>query len=446
MLDIPEDFEKKLRDAISILQGHDKFRIITHYDADGITSSAVLARCLMKYQKGFHATFVNSFPDDIPQGYPIIFTDIGNGHLSRINQLDEPAIVLDHHDIKDAEAEVAEDEDHVFVNPYDYGIDGSQEISGGTLTLLLTVLYDSTNWEESIYGLAGASADKQAIGGFRGMNLKLVEEALEKDHLEKSEDLFIDGRTVYSALMKACDPYFPGISGEEEEIKKILNDIEIDLEAKLESISPDKKRKLNSILVLSLLEKDIPAHVIESMYGTHYISPKSGIDADVLYKLLNSCARNGRSGLGLSLCLGDNSAFQEAKRIRDSYRKQMIQKLKKLDEKIETKENIQYFYEEKRTRKGELAGLGMLYLLEQDRPVLGLSELEENVDISARATKQMVDAGLDLGKLCSLLAEKLGGEGGGHNIAAGATVEKNKIDDFLDMMDEEVGKELKRAK
>lgn len=445
MLDIPDEIETKLKEAISILEEHDKFRIITHYDADGISSSAVLARTLMKYQKGFHATFAHSFPEDIPEGYPIIFTDIGNGHLSRIKELDEPVIVLDHHDIKDNSNEVLEGEDQVFVNPNDHGIDGSQEISGGTLTLLLVVLYDKTNWEESIYGLAGASADKQALGGFTGMNLKLVNGAIEKEQLDRTEKLFIDGRTVFSALMKACDPYFPGISGEEKEVKDILEDIGIDPEAKLESMSPEKKRKLNSLLVLSLLEKNIPVHVIESINGTHYVSPKSGIDADVLYKLLNSCARNERSGLGLSLCLGDDSAFREAKKIRDRYRTQMIEKLKELDEKIEKKENIQYFYEEKKTRKGELAGLGMLYLLEQERPVLGLSELKDTVDISARATKEMIDEGLDLGQLCADIAERVGGEGGGHDIAAGATIEKGKIDDFLKMMNEQIGERLDRA-
>lgn len=442
MFDIPGDLEKKFEKTISILDDHDRFRLITHYDADGISAGAVLSRTVMKYQKGFHTTFIDSFPEKVPKGSPIIFTDIGNSYLDRISEIEETVIVLDHHEVRDNNSSIPDLEDKVFINPHDHGIDGSQEVSGGTLALLLAITYDNTNWEEALYGLAGAAADKQAIGGFTGLNLQLLEASLDKGHLEKRTGLFIDGESIQNALMKACDPYFPGISGEKKKIKKILEDLEIDPDAKLESIGLEKKRKLNSLLVLSLLKRDIPVDVIESIYGTHYISPHDGLEVDILYKLLNSCARNDRPGLGLSLCLGDNKAFYEAKEIRDRYRKQMIENLKTLEERIEKKENIQYFYEEKKTRKGELAGLGMLYLLEQDMPVLGLTELDEDVDISARATKNMVEQGLDMGELCDRLAERLGGDGGGHDIAAGATVEKDKIDAFLKAMDEEVGKLL----
>ncbi len=441
LFDIPEDLEKKLEKATSILDDHDKFRLITHYDADGISASAVLARTVMKYQKGFHTTFIDTFPEKIPTGYPIIFTDIGNSHLKRILELEEDVIVLDHHEIRN-DPHSSDGGNKVFINPHDYGFNGSQEVSGGTLALLLAVNYDSNNWEESIYGLAGAAADKQAIGGFTGLNLELMERSIEEGHLEKRTGLFIDGESISSALMKACDPYFPGISGEESEIKKILEDLDIDIGAKLESIDVEKKRKLNSLLVLSLLKRDIPADVIESIYGTHHVAIHDDMEIDILYKILNSCARNDRPGLGLSVCLGDEKAYEEAKDIRDRHRKRMVEKLKTLEGKIEKRKNIQYFYEEKKTMKGELAGLGMLYILDQNMPVLGLTELDERIDISARSTKNMVDRGLDMGKLCERLAEKFGGDGGGHDIAAGATIEKDKVEAFLKMIDEEVGKVL----
>jgi len=442
LVDIPDGLEKKLGRAASILDDHDKFRLMTHYDADGISASAVLARMVMKYQKGFHTVFIDSFPEEIPDGHPIIFTDIGNSYLDRLSNLEEDVIVLDHHEVRDTDSNISEGENKVFINPHDHGIDGSQEVSGGTLALLLAITYDSTNWEETIYALAGAAADKQAIGGFTGLNQEMMRKARDKDHLKKRTGLFIDGEDVSSALMKACDPYFPGISGQRSKIEKILDDIEIDPEAKLESVNVEKKRKLNSILVLSLLKRDIGVDVIESIYGTHYVSTYDDKEVDILYKILNSCARNNRPGLGLSLCLGDDQAFEEAKEIRESHRREMIDKLNKLEEKVEKKENIQYFYEEKKTMKGELAGLGMLYLLDQEKPVLGLAELDEKVDISARSTKKMVGEGLDLGDICDRLSKELGGEGGGHDIAAGATIRKGKIDTFLDMMDKEVGKVL----
>ncbi len=441
-MELPEELQERLDRAASILDDNEKFRIVTHYDADGISASAVLARSLMKDHKGFHTSFVDSFPDDIPEGLPLIFTDIGNSHLDKISQIEEDVVVLDHHDIKHSESKEFDQENKVVVNPHEFGIDGAQEVSGGTLALLSAVWFDEVNWTETIYGLSGAAADKQAVDGFSGLNLRLAKTAVERETIKKRSELFIDGENIEDALMKACDPYFPGISGRKKEIKSMIDDIGIDPEADLSNIDKEKKRRLTSLLVLSLLKKDRPTDVIGSIKGIRYEAKHNNLDTDVLYKLLNSCARNDRPGLGLLLCLGDEDALKKAEEIRDGYRTEMIKKLKKLEKNIEELDHIQYFYEEERTRKGELAGLGMLYILDTDKPVLGLAENDDEIDISARATRVMVEKGLDLGELCYKVSEEFDGVGGGHDIAAGATLKKEKIDEFLERLDEEIGEVL----
>lgn len=452
MLGLPDGLEEKLDRAISVLKENDKFRIITHYDADGISAAAVLTRCLMKEQSGFHTTFVDSFPEEILEGLPLIFTDIGNSHLEDLTKVDEDVIVLDHHGIKEGtDLDPAEmgDENKVFINPHEYGIDGAQEVSGGTLALLLSVRVEEINWEDAVYGLAGAAADKQAIGGFTGLNLKLAEEAVEKGFLKKRERLFIDGKDIRDSLLKACDPYFPEISGREGTIDKMIDNLKIDPESELKSLGKDKERKLNSLLVLSLLKKDRSSEVIESIRGIHYEDQQFRLDMDVLYKLLNSCARNDRPGLGLSLCLGDQSALEEAEKIRGEYRAEMVRELRRLEGKVKSEEyeHVQYFFDEKKARKGELAGLGMLYILDRRKPVFGMVELEDRIDISARATRKLVENGLDLGSLCRKISVELDGSGGGHDIAAGATIPKGEenVENFLSRMDERIGAVLDRT-
>lgn len=441
MVELPEKLDEKFSKAVSILQDFDKFRIITHYDADGISAAAVLALSLMRKQKGFHIRFENSVPSNIPDSLPLIFTDIGNSHLERFSELDVPVIVLDHHDVE--EKIESKNGNHVFINPHNYGIDGAQEISGGSLSLLLSVYYNDINWNLSVYGLAGAAADKQNIEGFKGLNKLILEEAVEREVLTIDEGLYIDGEDIEDALMKACDPYFPDISGRKKIIRDILKKIGVDLEIGIRELSSTQKRRLNTILVLSLLQRKIPTRVIESIQGNHYVDSNLGIDVDFLYKILNSCARNNEAGLGLSLCLGDKEAYNKAKKIRENYRKDMIERLHELEENgPEELKNIQYFYENKKERKGELAGLGILYMFKQNKPVFGITELDERADISARATKDLVEKGLDLGKLCREVAKELKGSGGGHDIAAGATVPKDKLDDFLNNIDEKIGEIL----
>ncbi|MFO8110358.1 MAG: DHH family phosphoesterase [Thermoplasmata archaeon] len=434
---LPDALKERLESAAEILEDHDKFRIVTHYDADGISSAAVLSRTFMKSKKGFHTTFVSSFPEDLPKELPIIFTDIGNSHLEKISTMDEPVIVLDHHR-NEKRAEIKKGK--VFINPHDFGINGSKEVSGGTLAFLLSITYDETNWAKAIYGLAGAAADKQNVGGFSGVNKKILEASLEKNKIHSKEGLFLDGNGIKDALLNACDPYFPNVSGREKEIDRILKDLNIDPEAPVDKLPKEKDRKLVSLLVLSLIEHNIPPRVIESIKGKKYLHTEHDWDMDVLYKLLNACARVSKPGLGLSLCLGDSTAMEEAAKLRKDYRAEMIKKLHKMEDKgIEHLSNIQYFYEEKRTRKGELAGLGMLYFLDQSKPTIGITVLDDKADISCRGTRALVDNGLDLGAICKEVSGKLDGRGGGHDIAAGATIPKEKVDEFLKLVNNSVG-------
>ncbi len=440
MLEIPTGFGDKFRKAADLLDQHDKFRIITHYDADGISAAAVISRALMKAGKGFHSTFAESAPENIPEGLPLIFTDLGASAVKKLSEVNETVIMLDHHRVDEA---MPECEDKVFINPHEFGIDGAREVSGGTLAFLLAVFYDETNWIKAIYGLAGAAADKQNVGGFTGVNKQILDEALERGVIKAREGAYMDGDGIRDALIRSCDPYFPGMSGDENRVDEALKRFKIDPATPVDEMSKDTGRKIMSLLTLSLLKKNIPAYMVESIKGYRYISDRLNMSVDELYKLMNSCARVSQPGLALSFCLGDKGALSGARELRAEYRTSMVKRLRELEkEGPELMKNIQFFYDNKKTRKGELAGLGMMYLFDQRRPAFGIFATDGKYDISARGTKGMVGRGLDLGALCRKVSAELGGSGGGHNIAAGATVDKGCIDDFLRRMDEEVGKIL----
>jgi RecJ-like exonuclease len=58
-------------------------------------------------------------------------------------------------------------------------------------------------------------------------------------------------------------------------------------------------------------------------------------------------------------------------------------------------------------------------------------EASGSIKLSTRGTKKLVEAGLNLGKILSESCAAVGGVGGGHNIAAGATIPADRLDDFL---------------
>jgi RecJ-like exonuclease len=71
--------------------------------------------------------------------------------------------------------------------------------------------------------------------------------------------------------------------------------------------------------------------------------------------------------------------------------------------------------------------------LQQSRkPVLGFS-LGDNdtLKVSGRSPKALVEKGINLGALMKDATEKLGGAGGGHRVAAGASIPADSFNAFL---------------
>jgi len=58
--------------------------------------------------------------------------------------------------------------------------------------------------------------------------------------------------------------------------------------------------------------------------------------------------------------------------------------------------------------------------------------------------RDLIDKGVHLGEAMKQAALKVKGAGGGHNVAAGATIPKRKIKAFLQALDEEVGGQMAR--
>ncbi len=65
-----------------------------------------------------------------------------------------------------------------------------------------------------------------------------------------------------------------------------------------------------------------------------------------------------------------------------------------------------------------------------------------DVKVSARSTQDLVDKGLDLSAAMRYAATQLKGVGGGHNIAAGATIPKGSEEEFLTIMEQQIKHQL----
>ena len=64
------------------------------------------------------------------------------------------------------------------------------------------------------------------------------------------------------------------------------------------------------------------------------------------------------------------------------------------------------------------------------------------IKVSARGTEELIEKGLNLSLAMKKAASELNGIGGGHNIAAGATIPKGKEEEFLDLLEKEIKTQL----
>jgi RecJ-like exonuclease len=77
------------------------------------------------------------------------------------------------------------------------------------------------------------------------------------------------------------------------------------------------------------------------------------------------------------------------------------------------------------------------------RPILAFARKSETeTKVSGRGTGRLVGRGLDLSTVMTEAAAGVGGEGGGHDIAAGATIPAGREAEFVDHADRIVGDQL----
>jgi single-stranded-DNA-specific exonuclease len=91
---------------------------------------------------------------------------------------------------------------------------------------------------------------------------------------------------------------------------------------------------------------------------------------------------------------------------------------------------------------GTLSSILSTSLSKPEKPIIAYAAVaqEDSVKVSARTTDMLTSKGLNLGEIMRVAAERFGGAGGGHDIAAGAQVPAKDAEDFVKVVDELVKK------
>jgi RecJ-like exonuclease len=291
--------------------------------------------------------------------------------------------------------------------------------------------------------LVGCIADRQHLGGFKGINKILFDKALDEGVLRAERGLALADLPLVDALVYSVGPYFKGLSGRRDRVKAFLSEMRIQGNKRFSELESEQREALLSALSLRLLKQDIRPETVEQLVEERYWYPAYEMYVDDLESLVNACSRQGEESLGLALGLGDFEAKGKAEELRVKHWKAVLKGLMNVEESgVFSKEHVQFFYADGATLAGSVAGVAMRYILNQDLATVAMAVVGGKTKVSARATDYLVGKGVDLAEALRLGAEAVGGSGGGHNIASGATIPKGKEEKFLEVVDSVIARQL----
>ncbi|MDR0887559.1 MAG: DHH family phosphoesterase [Candidatus Methanoplasma sp.] len=444
---VPSKLLTTLSHAAEIVRGHDFIHVFSHYDADGISAAAVVAKALFRAGKEFKVTLFTSLNDhnmDIIRNSNaecVVVTDLGASYIKQFDELTVDVVILDHHTIYEQAERIC------YANPHLYGIDGMTSGCGATMAFLFAITLDEKNWDLVQVAFAGIAGDRQHINGLLGLNAYLFEEGKKKGFIVVSDGSLIPPRKLSEELFLTTDPYIRGVSGNKEGVTKLLDDAKVPHDRNAEDLSEEEKQRLSSLIALKLTGQKVSVQTMFEVSRTRYYLPSWKLDAETFSSILNGCGRMGLGGIGVAAGMGDKNSLKQAETIDDEYRKQVVEGVLALEAVGLTQlEHIQWFDSSASGFTGILCGIAMQFMGDPAKPTIGINRYDSIAKISSRGMWGQLEKGIDLSIALKSACESVGGTGGGHKIASGGSCPTERSEEFLSNLDKIIAEQLSGAK
>ncbi|MDF1557089.1 MAG: DHH family phosphoesterase [ANME-2 cluster archaeon] len=453
--------DKRARHCANTILKAGDIHVVSHIDADGLTSAAIICTALERAGRDYSVEFVRQLDVSILEGIAdnnstlTVFTDLGSGMLDQITKLGINAVISDHH--------IPAGDCPTHLNPHVFNINGAYEISGAGITFLLARALGDNN---DLAGLAvvGAVGDLQHVkhGKLTGINRQIVGVGRESNVLHCQRDLTLFGkqtRPVYKMLQYSSDPYLPGLTGNEDACIAFLKDIGVRYHGegwlRWIDLNDEEKKKVVTGLMRYCISAGIPAYKIERLVGEVYTLPREREgtetrDASEFSTLLNATARYDRAKTGLAVCMGDrDKEYENAIHLLAEHRRNLVEGINLVKSQgVVTLDNLQYFdagSKIKDTIVGIVAGMSASSVGNRNLPIIAFANTDDGVKVSGRGNYDLVRKGLNLGVSLNSAAQAVGGVGGGHDVAAGATIPQGAKSEFIRKLDQMIGSQLRSS-
>ncbi|MHA1583701.1 MAG: DHH family phosphoesterase, partial [Promethearchaeota archaeon] len=232
------------------------------------------------------------------------------------------------------------------------------------------------------------------------------------------------------------------------EISNELNELRT-----MQNLSNEEKISLNKgIIFYALKELGYSTEFIKDLTTTNYLITDPNIkdyisDGKEFASILNACGRYDDPSIGIAAVLGNQEAIKQAIAIMNNYKRELGRSLNSAKEKIRPYSNINTFYDTSINQKiiGTICSILVHSPAFEDKPLFAFADSDHHsLKVSSRAPGTLVKKGLDLGKILRETCKELEIEdpAGGHPPAAGGKIPSSKLKDFIEKVNEKIGKIL----
>jgi single-stranded-DNA-specific exonuclease len=445
-----------VRSAAHEIIEKEEVTIISHIDADGIASEAILAQALSRAEIKTQSVFVRQLEPLtmhlIPQDDTFkLFCDLGAGQQNLLEERglqEDNVLIVDHHVSQPCGREYRQ------VNCLPYGY---TKMSAAGVAYLIAKEMDSGNVDLSKIAVVGNVGDMMAREdcGLTGPAKEIALEGRDHGYIDiRSRDLNAYGtstRPLHICLAYSDDPLIPGISNNVNGARQFLRKLGIPLQAEggrwrvWEELDADEKRRVTSALVQQLIACGEP---VDRLLSETYLFPDEFVrtpvrNAQEFATLLNACGRWSQPRVGGAICRGDRlSAYRDAEHMLANHRtviRELLQYI--LDKGVAELSHLQHIHVGRKfpdTIVGIGAGMA-LSKLNIHKPIMIMVEQPEDpvfTKVSMRTTERVIAQGIDLQQALTMASAEVGGAGGGHKIAAGAFIPRESEEVFINRVNE----------
>ena len=448
-------FKKSIEEAADRFRQTDSkktVRIVSHLDADGLSSAAIMISAMNKNNMLYSLSTVYQLDEDIIKNLAkepsetIFFTDLGSGQLKLIKKhlSRKTVFILDHHQLQNYEPL----ENVIHINPHLFQIDGAKEISGSGVTYLFAKAVNKNNLDTAHIALMGAAGDVQEDRGFKKLNQEILKDAEKAGTVKVIMGLRLFGantKPLHKLLERSGDHPIPGVTGSESSAVAFIRSLGINMRGpkgqpiKLIDLTDKELQKLSTAIIMRRLDSKKPEDILGPVYILKKEKKGSPLrDLKEFATVLNACGRLEKSSAGIGACLGNEKIKKTALKVMAQYRREIYNALKwfrETPQKTLKGEGYLIINAESKIKPtiiGTLASIVSHFEeFKKGTLILSLARMKgSKTKISLRYSGN--PEGLNLKEIAYEMVVPVGGQAGGHFRAAGALIDTEKEPEFLE--------------